>query len=481
MISFLTVLALSFLLDSNIGGAPSLAQQRFPAGYPSPGDAATDNQSTDDRLSKALAAGQKRRSCALPGNRSTPCVLDGSDKLFLSPFPLALPENDVEDSLTSWVPVSSTINGVASLREWQRTADEGEGQTSKCTSREPCKVIVHTVDSGLASCYVEILQHGALSAPNGCSMIAVSHRGTDYLEAVVGIRGGFVPPPTSEGRVDFGAGSAIVFASSKPEMAARVKEALVGALMAPPLKLSSEIEPSGDVLGTASRRRSDILSGWREFVTIRLQVREAPSKINIDVISTLYVNRQNTTSSADWSMPSKEQTDAWVDAVKSNVKGALGRLCARPHWMDSQNLVCTSDLSEATVEAGAIDESPISLPPVIHFCGGNCFTLVLSGGRYVRANKVVVNNVEISSVWTVERFTRGSVILHRHDSPNPASRNIVNGFDATYTGHVVNDRLMNIRVNGSAENHAQIAWGSALSSVPGSNEERDLARQAPKR
>lgn len=119
------------------------------------------------------------------------------------------------------------------------------------------------------------------------------------------------------------------------------------------------------------------------------------------------------------------------------------------------------------------------LPSVIHFCGGNCATLEWKQDRYVTTTKIAGELPGFSSVWTVEAFTRESVILHRHDPPNPSNPNGLNGWDVTYTGEISKEgnRLINITLNGSHKNVAQFAWGNALNDVPGSNEERDRAKQ----
>jgi hypothetical protein len=115
------------------------------------------------------------------------------------------------------------------------------------------------------------------------------------------------------------------------------------------------------------------------------------------------------------------------------------------------------------------------LPSVMHFCGGNCFTLVWDHGHYVPRTEHPGDPVD---AWTVEAFTRDSVILHRQGPPKPQG---LSRFEATYAGQISKEgnRLVNVTMNGSSKNKAQFAWGSALDSVPGSNEERDRAQQKP--
>ncbi len=119
-----------------------------------------------------------------------------------------------------------------------------------------------------------------------------------------------------------------------------------------------------------------------------------------------------------------------------------------------------------------------SLPGVMHFCGIDCVTLVWTESHYIVVTKNHNPPPGFSSIWTVEKFTRDLVILHRHDSPSPQNPKRVNGWDATYTGQISREgnSLINIRVNGSSQK-VKLTWGSALSSIAGSDEERDARRK----
>jgi hypothetical protein len=109
-----------------------------------------------------------------------------------------------------------------------------------------------------------------------------------------------------------------------------------------------------------------------------------------------------------------------------------------------------------------------TLPQTIHFCWTNCFTLILNDGFYTRADGSPES-------WTVERFTAGELVLHRHDEPAAW-----NGFsrDVIYQGEFDHDRLTKVSVNGHPAPDIQAAWGIALESLPGSNQERDQRRLA---
>jgi len=124
-------------------------------------------------------------------------------------------------------------------------------------------------------------------------------------------------------------------------------------------------------------------------------------------------------------------------------------------------------------------ESPISPPEVMHFCAKNCFTLQWQNGRYVSVTRY--SWCPNTSIWTIEGFTRGSVLLHRRDSPCAL---IPNGLDIVYAGRISNEgnSLIFSTVNGSPDvADLRLAWGSALNTVPGSNEERDSGSQPQQR
>jgi hypothetical protein len=142
---------------------------------------------------------------------------------------------------------------------------------------------------------------------------------------------------------------------------------------------------------------------------------------------------------------------ARADEVYKSV-GADGNVT----YSDRENL--------GTAPPGSVEVLNLDAPPrVIHVCWTNCFTLLLRGDVYVRADGS-------DESWTVERFTSRSVTLHRHD---PAAQ--WNGYntDVKYSGQVIDDRLFDGAVGGRPVPDIQMAWGSALDTLPGSNAERD--------
>jgi hypothetical protein len=121
-----------------------------------------------------------------------------------------------------------------------------------------------------------------------------------------------------------------------------------------------------------------------------------------------------------------------------------------------------------------------SRPSVLHFCNVHCMTLVWTQGHYLMVTKFSWAPAGGTSTWTVERFTHDSVILHRKESP-PDPADPKGWQDVVYAGRVSKEgnRLLDMTINGSLESNAKLTWGSALNSIPGSDEERDNARQTP--
>jgi hypothetical protein len=96
------------------------------------------------------------------------------------------------------------------------------------------------------------------------------------------------------------------------------------------------------------------------------------------------------------------------------------------------------------------EETPQSLPNVMHFCAQHCTTLIWDNGHYTNASDPG------NAIWTVESFTRESIIIHRVDyRPYPLT--------SVYTGQMSSEGNSIINTN-----HAfKLTWGTALDSIPG--------------
>jgi hypothetical protein len=123
-------------------------------------------------------------------------------------------------------------------------------------------------------------------------------------------------------------------------------------------------------------------------------------------------------------------------------------------------------------------EAPISPPSAMRFCGANCGTLTWENGHYVLTSRNGFEAPGFSSIWTVESFTRESVILHRHDSPDPVNpASLPNGWAESQRTATVSSTEPRM----ADRNGFRLAWGPAINTVPGSNAERDRGQPPPQR
>jgi hypothetical protein len=132
---------------------------------------------------------------------------------------------------------------------------------------------------------------------------------------------------------------------------------------------------------------------------------------------------------------------------------------------DADGKVVYSDhLDPSLAQSSVVQLDDARSPPSqLHFCWTNCFTLILENGVYRRADGTAES-------WTLENFSADALVLHRHDAPADW-----NGYseDVVYAGHVSNDRLVGVTVNGKPTSGIDASWGTALNTLPGSNAERD--------
>jgi hypothetical protein len=131
--------------------------------------------------------------------------------------------------------------------------------------------------------------------------------------------------------------------------------------------------------------------------------------------------------------------------------------------VDANGTVIYSDHADPAAGQTTVWQDPRYPPHELHLCWANCFTLIYDGQEFHRVDGT-------AETWTVSTFTRDSVVLHRHSEPADW-----NGFsaDVTYAGHVSNDRLVGVTVNGKPTSGIDASWGVALNTLPGSNAERD--------
>jgi hypothetical protein len=147
------------------------------------------------------------------------------------------------------------------------------------------------------------------------------------------------PAPT-EGLPDFE-----IRVDSIPE-GSRLSDRVASGLRSRPLNLEIEVESSKIILGMASRRPSQILSGWHEIVTVRVDISDSisqgkPSSAAIKISTTVYVNRQNTDRPSDWTLPTRQQEILWVESIRKNIRKSLDGVCKRQEWHGRNELYCS--------------------------------------------------------------------------------------------------------------------------------------------
>jgi hypothetical protein len=132
--------------------------------------------------------------------------------------------------------------------------------------------------------------------------------------------------------------------------------------------------------------------------------------------------------------------------------------------VDAEGHVVYSDHADPDTQASLVHFEDAPAPPrVLHFCWTNCFTLELDGGLYRRTDGS-------DETWTIDHFTSTSFLMHRHDAP--ASWNAFSA-DVPYEGQIAGERVLSVMVGGRPVSDIQAAWGAALGTLPGSNEDRD--------
>ena len=102
----------------------------------------------------------------------------------------------------------------------------------------------------------------------------------------------------------------------------------------------------------------------------------------------------------------------------------------------------------------------------MHLCLAHCFPLQWSDGRYTLVGP------KNTSVYTVESFTREAIVMHRTDRGSFPLTAVMTG-KLSKDGNSVVDGTIVWTSGNQGQGPFRAAWGSALHSVPGSDEERD--------
>jgi hypothetical protein len=118
---------------------------------------------------------------------------------------------------------------------------------------------------------------------------------------------------------------------------------------------------------------------------------------------------------------------------------------------------------------------------VIHWCAKHCITLVWQDGHYTNAKEPG------TSEWLLDSFTKESFVMRRTDYQLKTGTAIIGG-KAVLSGRIseqgnsVADGKITWTYHpccGTGTSPFTAAWGAALESVPGSDQDRDRAVQVP--
>jgi hypothetical protein len=182
---------------------------------------------------------------------------------------------------------------------------------------------------GLAACEVGFVAD-KWGAPVHCSLIYLA----THKDLYVAVKAERVTTLAYVGRPGFD----IRLAGIKAEVPELLRASKAG-LESKPLDLPVDLR-NQFALGVADARSSVIFPGYREIVTVRVDMAARYSTACAVISTDLLVNRQNTDAPTDWHRPSSQQQSSYIAAVKSALKSQFERSCQSPRWDDDKTLIC---------------------------------------------------------------------------------------------------------------------------------------------
>lgn len=120
---------------------------------------------------------------------------------------------------------------------------------------------------------------------------------------------------------------------------------------------------------------------------------------------------------------------------------------------------------------GGAEYSARNPPLTMHMCIAHCFSLRWENGHYIRKDPYN------TSIYTIDSFTRESVVLHRTDTGSFPLTAILRGH-LSEAGDSITDGKITWTSGNHGEGVFRAAWGDALGSVPGSDEEARSSSRA---
>lgn len=331
-----------------------IRDQRFQLGWSTTASAAAESYApvTEKQIEKQLSRSEHvdfLDQCGFGGSKDYKCYLSDWGVDYLPPFPIELPHRTPKlpglgNEITwGWVPIDQVNQGKQKLTQWREMALSGA--VFDCEDLI-CHVLVEGVNEKqdsteitYAVCRVDRVGD-VIGAPRWCEQMAIILGEEIWLHAIIGS----YSVAYAMGRPDFSLRILPISPSHALPTMKVVAKAIDGAFRDPPLALESQSLGDNAIIAAASFRVSPVLEGWREIVTIRVDLREAywngPGAIGVIISTTLYVNRQNTSAPRDWSLPTRQQEVLYLAQIRRQIRGAVASLCKKAEWMNQEDVLC---------------------------------------------------------------------------------------------------------------------------------------------
>ena len=252
-----------------------------------------------------LEAARLSKACRAPGNACDAAALKASALV-----PQVAVCGDRDDSAV-WRLAQELSDGGSQSERLQRLALSRE--VFDCCGPACLAVLPTTWPSDarrdlstLSVCRVLVVGDVA-GPPNGCREALKKAKGAATL-----LRGkaGNAITSCSMGLRDFDA----VFRGRAGDVAA-VRKLVGEVLHAKPFQLAV-MEDGDAIVGTRAHLASDVMRGWREWVTVRVEVDVRKEDVGTSIFTTMLVSKQATASRDAWSPPSEPQEATYIAALR---------------------------------------------------------------------------------------------------------------------------------------------------------------------
>ena len=212
----------------------------------------------------------------------------------------------------AWRRADELSNGDARMADLVRLASAGE--RFRCAGSSCLLVVPTTVPnepasgvSTLSVCRVQVV-NGVVGAPMRCDEASRERAGgIRLLRAQVG--DSYLG--CSMGLPDFDA----VFRGRGADLAG-VRRLVTEVLAGKPFNLSV-MEDRGAIVGTRKQLASEVLSGWREWVTVRVDIDARNADAGTTITSTLLVGKRAAAEREAWTAALESQESAYLLALRS--------------------------------------------------------------------------------------------------------------------------------------------------------------------